>query len=58
MATEARQEKSTKQAYRLPAGTKFSTIVPVPGYSTDDRLYAHQIIIEIVAHAHKGLMRI
>jgi hypothetical protein len=27
-------------------------------YSTDDQLYAHLLIIEIVAHAHKRFMRI
>jgi hypothetical protein len=29
----------------------------VVNYSTDDQLYAHQLIIEIVAHAHKIFMR-
>jgi hypothetical protein len=27
-------------------------------YSTDDRLFAHELIIEILAHAQKGILRI
>jgi hypothetical protein len=28
-----------------------------PYYSADDKIYAHQLIIKILAHAHKRFMR-